>query len=79
MKMQNVREPEFVVRCYEKGELALLFFPSLGRKAAGKKLRRWMCRCRPLMEALQGEAYCLNSRYYSAREVRAIVHYLGEP
>lgn len=74
-----MNESEFVVRCYEKGELAQLFFPNLDKKAAGKKLRRWMCRCTPLMEELQNEAYCLNARSFSAREVRCIVYYLGEP
>ncbi len=74
-----IQDADFKVRCYEKGELAQLFFPTLNRKTAGRKLKRWMDRCKPLMEEIQNEAYNRNCRYFSAREVRAIVYYLGEP
>ena len=70
---------KFEVRCYEKGELAQLYFPYLPKKAAGQKLRRWMQRCALLTKELETISYNLNNRYFSAREVRLIVYYLGEP
>ena len=48
---------EFVVKCYNKQELAQMYFPDLTIRASVNKLRRWMRRCKPLMnEILSTEA-----------------------
>lgn len=70
---------DFKVRCYEKGELASLYFPNLDKRRAGQKLRRWMYRCAPLMDELGQISYYPACRCFSAREVRLIIYYLGEP
>lgn len=72
---------KFVVRCYGKSELAEMYFPDLRREAAGQKLKRWIRKCSDLSDELNKEeyGYRMQTRAYSAREVKLIVHYLGEP
>lgn len=72
---------KFVVRCYGKSELASMYFPDLRREMAGQKLKRWIRKCTDLSNELNKAEYgCrMQTRAYSAREVRLIVHYLGEP
>ena len=43
------------------------------------KLRRWMRNCMPLMEELMAGDFHPKMKMFSAREVRLIVRYLGEP
>lgn len=38
-------DPDFVVKCYNKQELAQMYFPDLSIRASVNKLRRWMRRC----------------------------------
>ena len=40
---------KFVVKCYNKQELAQMYFPDLTIRASVNKLRRWMRRCKPLI------------------------------
>lgn len=77
--MENTEK--FVVRCYAKSELAEMYFPGLRREIAGQKLKRWIRKCSDLSNELTKEeyGYRMQTRTYSAREVRLIVHYLGEP
>lgn len=69
----------FTVRCYSKSELAGMYFPTLKRAIAVRKLRRWIIGCTPLMEELEQGYYSPLMRTYTAREVKIIVHHLGEP
>ena len=43
---------DFVVKCYNKQELAQMYFPDLTIRASVNKLRRWMRRCKPLMNEI---------------------------
>ena len=63
---------EFVVKCYNKQELAQMYFPDLTIRASVNKLRRWMRKCKPLMDEILATAF-------SVREVRLITYYLGKP
>ncbi len=74
-----MEQNEFKMRCYEKGELAQLYFPNLDKRRAVQKLRRWIYRCLPLMDELEHASYHPACRCFSTREVRLIVYYLGEP
>lgn len=76
---QDMKEHGFVIRCYEKSELALLYFPGLGENAAVDKLRRWIRRCGPLMVEMESGEYRPKMKMYTGREVRLIVRHLGEP
>ncbi len=69
----------FVVKCYNKQELAQLYFPDLSGRAAVDKLRRWVRRCHPLMEEILATDFHPKTKAFSVREVRLIVRYLGEP
>lgn len=74
-----MKEQEMVVRCYPKSELALLYFPELSADSAVRRLMRWIKRCTGLTDELLKLDYRPACHSFSAREVRLIVHYLGEP
>lgn len=67
------------IRCYQKSELAHLYFPCLSVESAVRRLMRWIHRCGDLMSELQKLDYRPKCHAFSAREVRLIVYYLGEP
>ena len=70
---------EFVVKCYNKQELAQMYFPDLTIRASVNKLRRWMRRCKPLMNEILSTDFHPKTRAFSVREVRLITYYLGKP
>ena len=74
-----MEEVKFYVRCYDKIELARMYFPNLSNPVSVAKLRRWMRNCMPLMEELMAGDFHPKMKMFSAREVRLIVRYLGEP
>ena len=55
-----MEEVKFYVRCYDKIELARMYFPNLSNPVSVAKLRRWMRNCMPLMENVQ----CAGSQAY---------------
>ncbi len=70
----------FQFRSYSKKELALLYFPhSTDPHVAVNHLISWIKRCKQLYEELEGMGYIKTSKYFSPREVKTIVRYLGEP
>lgn len=75
------KEEKFTIRCYGKSELAVLYFPGLRPEIALQKLKRWIKKCKTLPEELTKEeyGYRLADKNYTAREVKLIVYYLGEP
>lgn len=75
----DMKECGFVIRCYEKSELAQLYFPGMEENAAVDKLRRWIRRCGPLMEEMESGEYRPKMKMYTGREVRLIARHLGEP
>lgn len=75
-KMEDIK---FSVRCYDKVELAKMYFPKLSNPVSVAKLRRWMRNCIPLMEELTAGDFHPKLKMFSAREVRLIVRFLGEP
>ena len=70
---------EFVVKCYNKRELAQMYFPDLTIRALVNKLRRWMRRCKPLMNERLSTDFHQKTKAFSVREVRLITYYLGKP
>lgn len=71
----KMEEIKFSVRCYDKEELARMYFPRLSHAVSVAKLRRWMRHCVPLMEELLAGDFHPKLKMFSAREVRLIVHY----
>lgn len=70
----------FKIRSYTKKELALLYFPTASTPhAAVNHLIAWTKRCVGLYESLTEIGYQKNAKYFTPREVRLIVEYLGEP
>lgn len=76
-----MEEYDFRVKCYGKSELAALYFPGEDTRRAVKKLTRWVKHCEPLLQELNkdGCMYAPKMKNYTAREVKLIVLYLGEP
>ena len=75
------KEERFIVRCYGKSELAMMYFPRLRPEIALQKLKRWIRKCKALFEELTKEefGYRSSDKNYTAREVKLIVYYLGAP
>ena len=66
---------DFVVKCYNKQELAQMYFPDLTIRASVNKLRR----CKPLMNEILSTDFHPKTKAFSVREVRLITYYLGKP
>lgn len=70
---------DFKIRPYSKKELALMYFPDSNPRTAVNHLMSWIYRCTPLWEKLQGYGCKKTAKWFSPREVRAIVEHIGEP
>lgn len=70
---------DFRVRCYRKGELALLYTPGVGRGSAVRTLQRWIRRNSQLTASLTLLGYQPTDKIFSAAQVSQIVKYLGCP
>lgn len=74
------KEYEFSVRPYTKQQLALLYFPDTDNPhTAVNHLMAWIRRCTALKAELDAMGMPKYAKYFSPREVGAIVRYLGEP
>ena len=69
----------FTFRTYGKGELAQLYSPMVGERAACKKLQIWIERNAELHDALLRSGLTRRSKEYTPYQVRLIVDALGEP
>lgn len=74
-----MNQPDFVVKCYNKQDLAQMYFPDITVRASVNKLRRWMRRCQPLMDEILSTDFHPKTKAFSVREVRLITYYLGKP
>lgn len=72
-------EKEFIIRAYDKAELAELYNPGRSAAAALQTLYRWMQRNIPLMEELKAAGYNKFRHSFLRHEVAIIVKHLGEP
>lgn len=70
---------DFIYRTYGKGELARLYAPHVGERAALKKLQIWIQRNEELHEALFRSGLTPHSKTFTPYQVRLIVDALGEP
>ena len=67
------------IKSYPKSELALMYFPDSSPHVALNRLNYWIKRCPPLVDALAGCNQSRFAKYFSAKAVRLIVDFLGEP
>ena len=63
----------------EEEQLRVRGYDKLSDHVSVAKLRRWMRNCTPLMEELATGDFHPKLKMFSAREVRLIARYLGEP
>ena len=68
------------IRAYGKSELALLYFPTANSShTAVNHLMPWVKRIPEVIEGLQKLGYRKTAKYFTSREVKLIVDYLGYP
>ena len=67
------------IRSYSKQELALLYFPDSDPRTASCHLMRWINRNPPLCKQLSNTGYYPHCKFFTTRQVCAILDYLGEP
>ena len=67
------------IKSYPKSELAMMYFPDSSPHVALNHLNSWIKGCPPLVDALAGCNQSRFAKYFSAKAVRLIIHYLGEP
>ena len=71
---------KFTIRAYTKKELAFCYFPTADNPhSAVNHLMRWINSCTPLRQALEGQGNQKTAKWFSSREVKLIINYLGEP
>lgn len=68
------------IRAYGKSELAMLYFPTANNShTAVNHLMAWVKKIPEVVEGLQKTGYRKTAKYFTAREVKLIVDYLGYP
>ena len=67
------------IRSYSKQELAMLYFPDSYPRIATNHLMRWINRNQSLLQELHSTGYYSHSKYFTTRQVCAILDYLGDP
>ena len=67
------------IRCYSKSELAMMYFPESSAHVATNRLARWINMNPKLCMLLDELGYVKKSRYFTAKQVEAIIDCLGEP
>lgn len=71
---------DFPIRSRSKKELALCYFPdSENPHSAVNHLMSWIKRCHGLLPALEAQGYQKSSKWFTPRQVKLIVEYLGDP
>ena len=75
----NQEEKAFIIRAYDKAELAELYSPGRTAAAALQTLYRWMRRNMLLQEELNEAGYNNFRHSCLTHEVAIIVRHLGEP
>ena len=79
MKEEMEKDERFIIRTYEKAELAHLYNPNMPLVSAMRKLRAWIRRNRQLTDALTATGENKRDHSYTPRQVSLIVAVLGEP
>lgn len=79
--MVSIFNIEFsILKKMKRRDLAKMYFPEMSDVEAVRSLRRWIEGCPKLMSALEELSMPFKkSRNLSARQVRIIMEYLGDP
>jgi hypothetical protein len=77
-KSTDVTE-HFRIRCYGKGELALVYFPGKSPKVASKAFKKFIDEHPGLTEKLAKTGLKPLSKTYTPAQVKLIIEALGEP
>ncbi len=63
----------------KRRDLALQYFPDKSPVEAVRSLRRWISNCPALIAALSEAGVTSRKKDLTIRQVRIIMHYLGDP
>lgn len=75
----NEMNPLFRPIVMRKGELALLYFPTITLESATNRLMRWIYGCPSLLQELEATGYHRSQKLLTSRQVALIVAHLGVP
>ncbi len=67
------------IHSYSKQELAMLYFPDSDPRTATCHLMRWINRNTLLLQELQATGYYPHCKFFTSRQVCAIIDFLGDP
>lgn len=76
---KEMEEKQFILRGYDKVELALLYSPRCNDAAALQTLYRWIQKNEALKQGLADMGYNKYRHRFLKQEVELIVSHLGEP
>ena len=79
MSFRQIESIIMKIRSYSKSELAMLYFPDADSHTATIRLMRWIRRCPELRDRLAGCHSSKFAKFFTAKEVRLIQEYMGEP
>ena len=69
----------FVIKTYNFGELAQMYYPDHNYDSALRHFREEMHKTRGMWPAMVAEGYHENTKTLTRSQVRTIVRFLGEP
>ncbi len=75
----QMQQDDLLNSMVSKRELAMLYFPEAKPRSAESHLMKWVNRCPQLKEALSRTGYTPRARLFTPRQLRIILHYLGDP
>lgn len=77
--MESLNDEKFRIRTMVITDLAMLYFPELGKESARKKLKQFIREDRDLFKALKSAHFRKRQRTLTPRQVKILVEFLGEP
>ena len=69
-----MKEEQFEIKAYGKGELAMMYFPNDSPETAMRKLRNWLS-INPRLRKMKPK----RAKIFTPKQVKIIVKELGEP
>ena len=67
------------MKIYTKRELAMRYFPNSSPRTATNNLARWIARSPILRQQLKESGYRSRCRVLTAKQIKIIIDFLGDP
>jgi len=79
MSLFEIMEKDFVIRTYGFNELAQQYFPNITPKSASRMFRNWITSNSNLAEILTELKWRKGLKYFTPKQVKAIIEHLDPP